>query len=111
MLPPTPPPDFDLDAWQATLDEIERRAPARLALVHFGVADDPERHVRELHERLEQWVDRMAHDPTEEEFAESVRGDLIAVGADLAAYDRAMPFWQSYAGLKRYVEKRGLSKR
>jgi glyoxylase-like metal-dependent hydrolase (beta-lactamase superfamily II) len=111
VLPPTPPPDFDLDAWQATLDEIERRAPARLALVHFGVADDPERHVRELRERLVQWVDRMAHDPTEEEFAESVRGDLIAVGADLAAYDRAMPFWQSYAGLKRYVEKRGLSKR
>ena len=111
VLPPTPPPDFDLDTWQGTLDEIERRAPARLALIHFGVAVDPERHVRELRERLEQWVGRMARDPTEEEFAESVRGDLIEVGADLAAYDRAMPFWQSYAGLKRFVEKRGLSKR
>ena len=111
VLPPTPPPDFDLAAWKGTLDEIERRAPARLALIHFGVANDPERHIQELRERLTEWVDRIAADLTEEEFAESVRGDLIGVGADLAAYDRAMPFWQSYAGLKRYVEKRGLSKR
>src|SRR5437762_12650857 len=34
VLPPTPPPDFDLDAWLGSLDEIERRGPARLALVH-----------------------------------------------------------------------------
>jgi len=46
VLPPTPPPEFDLDAWYRTIDEIEKRAPGRLALVHFGVADDPERHLR-----------------------------------------------------------------
>jgi len=109
VLPPTPPPDFDLAAWQGTIDEIERRAPARLALVHFGVADDPEPHLRELRDRLVRWVDRMTESATEEEFTESVRGDLIAAGADLDAYERAMPFWQSYAGLKRFVEKRGLS--
>ena len=111
VLPPTPPPEFDLSAWQGTLDEIERRAPARLALVHFGVADDPERHLRELRDRLAQWVDRVASGATEGEFSKSIRGDLIAAGADAALYGRAMPFWQSYAGLKRYVEKRGLSER
>src|SRR5947208_3535397 len=37
VLPPTPPPDFDLEAWRVTLDEIERRSPTRLALIHFGV--------------------------------------------------------------------------
>ena len=39
VLPPTPPPDFDLDVWLETIDEIERRRPERLALIHFGVAD------------------------------------------------------------------------
>src|SRR3954449_11087832 len=37
VLPPTPPPEFDLDAWQESLTEIERRDPARLALIHWGV--------------------------------------------------------------------------
>lgn len=111
VVPPTPPPDFDLDAWQHTLDEIERRAPARLALIHFGVADDPERHLGELRERLPQWVDRVATGATDEEFTETVREDLIRARADLGAYEQAMPFWQSFAGLKRYVEKRGLSER
>ena len=37
---PTPPPEIDLDAWERTLDEIERHSPRRLALVHFGVFDD-----------------------------------------------------------------------
>ena len=28
VLPPTPPPEVDLEAWERTLDEIERREPA-----------------------------------------------------------------------------------
>ena len=28
------------------------------------------------------------------------------LGPDREAYEHAMPFWQSYAGLKRYWEKR-----
>ena len=103
VLPPTPPPDFDLDAWLRTLDEIERREPARLALVHFGVAEDVERHLAELRTRLEDWVARTAPGVTEEEFNESVRTD---VDEGLDEYERAMPLWQSYAGVKRYWEKR-----
>jgi glyoxylase-like metal-dependent hydrolase (beta-lactamase superfamily II) len=103
VLPPTPPPDFDLEAWNRTLDEIGRRAPKRLALVHFGVADDPEPHLAELRRRLEDWVGRVDVDVTEAEFSRSVRDDLIAEGErDVEAYERAMPFWQSYEGLKRY---------
>jgi glyoxylase-like metal-dependent hydrolase (beta-lactamase superfamily II) len=103
VLPPTPPPDFDLDAWLRTLDEIERRAPARLALIHFGVADDVSRHLGELRRRLREWVARTERAVTEAEFSESVRSE---VGGELEEYERAMPFWQSYAGLKRYWEKR-----
>jgi glyoxylase-like metal-dependent hydrolase (beta-lactamase superfamily II) len=103
VLPPTPPPEFDLDAWLRTLDAIERRAPERLALIHFGVAGDVARHLGELRRRLREWVDRTERDVTEEEFSESVRSD---VDTGLEEYERAMPFWQSYAGLRRYWEKR-----
>jgi hypothetical protein len=30
-------------------------------------------------------------------------------GGDVETYERAMPFWQSYAGLKRYWEQRRAS--
>ena len=106
VLPPTPPPDFDLDTWLRTLDEIERRQPARLALVHFGVAGDVERHLAELRARLEDWVARTEPGVTEEQFSESVRAD---VDEGLEEYERAMPFWQSYAGLKRYWAKRNVA--
>src|SRR2546423_9775829 len=45
VMPPTPPPDLDVDAWERTIDEMERRAPDRLALIHFGVVDDPAQHL------------------------------------------------------------------
>jgi glyoxylase-like metal-dependent hydrolase (beta-lactamase superfamily II) len=98
VLPPTPPPEFDLDVWLSTIAELERRAPARLALIHFGVADDVGRHLDELRRRLREWV--ALEGVTEEEFAETVGRDVDE------SYDRAMPFWQSYAGLERYWRKR-----
>jgi glyoxylase-like metal-dependent hydrolase (beta-lactamase superfamily II) len=98
VLPPTPPPEFDLDAWLRTIDEIERRTPARLALIHFGVADDVGRHLDELRRRLHEWVSL-------EGVTEEVFGETVGSGLD-ASYALAMPFWQSYAGLRRYWEKR-----
>ena len=41
-LPPTPPPDIDLDAWGRSLDMLEAWAPARLVLTHFGLVAEPE---------------------------------------------------------------------
>jgi glyoxylase-like metal-dependent hydrolase (beta-lactamase superfamily II) len=98
VLPPTPPPEFDLDTWLDALDEIERRQPQRLALVHFGVADDVARHLDELRRRLHEWVALDGVD--EERFSEIVGKDVDEI------YERAMPYWQSYAGLKRYWDKR-----
>jgi len=102
VLPPTPPPEFDLGAWNTTLDALERRAPARLALIHFGVADDVARHLGELRVRLGEWVERVKAGADEDEFEAAAAADL---GADRAAYEQAMPFWQSYAGLERYWQK------
>jgi glyoxylase-like metal-dependent hydrolase (beta-lactamase superfamily II) len=103
VLPPTPPPEVDLEAWADTLDEIERRSPERLALIHFGVAEDPQRHLGELRERLERWSERVRDGVSQDQFEDLAAADL---GADRDVYQQAMPFWQSYAGLKRYWEKR-----
>ena len=103
VLPPTPPPEFELEAWFATLDEVEARDPQRLALIHFDVVDDPKPHLAELRRRLAEWVDVVEAGAGEAEFEEHVRRGL-GDGAD--DYEHAMPFWQSYAGLKRYVERR-----
>jgi len=102
VLPPTPPPEVDLDAWERTIDELEARKPERLALIHFGVFDDVERHLVELRARLREWAERVRDGVSEQQFDEEAARDL---GPDLEAYEQAMPFWQSYAGLKRYWEK------
>jgi glyoxylase-like metal-dependent hydrolase (beta-lactamase superfamily II) len=104
VLAPTPPPEFDLEIWQKTLDEIERRRPERLALIHFGVADDPERHIADLRARLERWTAWVGEGMTRDEFVRRGGEDL---GPDREAYEHAMPLWQSYAGLERYWQQRG----
>jgi glyoxylase-like metal-dependent hydrolase (beta-lactamase superfamily II) len=104
VLPPTPPPDVDLEAWQQTLDEIRRRRPERLALIHFGVFSDVDRHLDELERRLGEWTDRVERGVSEREFVDGALGELDPAAAD--AYAQAMPLEQSYAGLRRYVNKR-----
>ena len=104
VMPPTPPPEIDLEAWEATLDEIERRAPERLALIHFGVASEPAPHLAELRLRLRAWAAIVERGASKEEFVATVRRE---VGEErLPAYEATVPFWQSYAGLKRYWDKR-----
>src|SRR5205809_182966 len=57
VMPPTPPPEVDVELWQQTIAELERRDPERLALIHFGVVDDPQRHLTELRLALYDWAD------------------------------------------------------
>ncbi len=59
----TPPPAFDLDAWQGTLDMLELLDATRLALTHFGVVDKDE-HLKAFRARQDAWVDeiRELHD-------------------------------------------------
>jgi glyoxylase-like metal-dependent hydrolase (beta-lactamase superfamily II) len=103
VLPPTPPPEFDLAAWESTLDELERRDPKRLALIHFGVAGDPREHLAELRGRLQSWTELVGDGAGEEDFGTAAIAEL---GDDAPPYVQAMPLWQSYAGLRRYWDKR-----
>jgi len=103
VMPPTPPPELDLEAWEASLDEIERRAPDRLALIHFGVVSEPAPHLAELRRRLREWGAIVERGAGEEEFVATVRAEM---DEERPAYEAAIPIRQSYAGLKRYWDKR-----
>jgi glyoxylase-like metal-dependent hydrolase (beta-lactamase superfamily II) len=106
VAPPSPPPEFDLGVWNETLEEIERRQPQRLALIHFGIADDPEPHLAQLRRRLAAWAADVAPEP---EWLARREAELAAEANDAGIYERAMPLWQSYAGLSRYWDKTGAS--
>ena len=104
---PTPPPEVDLPAWERSLDELERRAPARLAVTHFGVFEDVERHLAALRETMHAWAERVAHGMDEETFVAAARADVAASDPDeVGAYDRAAPYWQCFLGIERYWRKR-----
>jgi glyoxylase-like metal-dependent hydrolase (beta-lactamase superfamily II) len=106
VLPVSPPPDVDVEGWRRTLDEIERRSPERLALIHFGLFDDVEYHLEQTRQELDTWVERVRSGASEEEFVEAARRDLLDTSDwNAPYYERAAPFWQSYAGLKRWWDK------
>jgi glyoxylase-like metal-dependent hydrolase (beta-lactamase superfamily II) len=102
VCPPTPPPEFDLGAWLNTLDEIGRRQPTRLALIHFGVVDDPQPHVDQLRRRLHEWT---ADESPEADWTARREREWAEESSHPGTYERAMPLWQSYAGLRRYWDK------
>jgi len=104
VLPPTPPPDIDVEAWERTIAEIERRAPARLALTHFGVFEDVERQLAELRERLARWAERVRGGMTQDEFVAAAEVELAH--EDVPTFEHAVPPWQCYLGLRRYWDKR-----
>ena len=103
VIPPTPPPDIDIEEWDETLDEIERRRPDRLALIHFGLFGDVTRHLAELRERLHHDSELVEAGATEDEFVVTSRAHL---GADTSRFEHAVPAWQCYQGLVRYWERR-----
>jgi glyoxylase-like metal-dependent hydrolase (beta-lactamase superfamily II) len=101
--PVAPPPDVDVEAWHQTIDEIERRGPERLALVHFCVVDDVREHLGRLRASLDRWSGWVRDGLTEDEFVAAVAAD---VGEDAERYSVVFSFAMSYAGFKRYFDKR-----
>lgn len=107
VLPPLPPPDVDLEAWERTIAESEQRAPVRLALVHFGVFEDVSEHFERLRDTMRRWADWVGHGMDEPTFAAAALADLAASDPDAAEdYAHVVPFWHCYAGLERYWRKR-----
>jgi glyoxylase-like metal-dependent hydrolase (beta-lactamase superfamily II) len=107
VIPPTPPPDIDLEAWHDSIDRVRAWNPYRLMTTHFDAYDDVERHLGELAARLDEWAE-WAREEDEESFAASTRRAIADAGGAkfLPAYTQAGPPDQLYAGLRRYWRKR-----
>ena len=105
ILPPTPPPDIDVEAWHASIEQIAAWEPAALAITHFGTfADDVPRHLAVLHEELDRWA-QVARRTDEAGFEAEIRAALA--GSDQEqGYLKAMPPDTLYGGLARYWKKR-----
>jgi glyoxylase-like metal-dependent hydrolase (beta-lactamase superfamily II) len=107
LLPPTPPPDVDLEAWSASLDAIEAWEPATLAITHFGDYGDVAAHLERMRAALAQCGER-ARTTDREGYAEGLRAAYRdALGPEgAAAFAQAMPPDDQWLGLDRYWSRR-----
>jgi len=107
VLPPTPPPDIDLEAWERSLGLIEEWRPSSLGLTHFGAIDDPTAHIEEVRRRLRELGER-ARELSEADYARRIREEITASmdGAEAESLLQAVPPEQQWAGLSRYWRKR-----
>ena len=107
VLPPTPPPDIDLEAWNRSLDAILDWSPTSLALTHFDAVEDPAPHIELVRQRLREQAER-ARTMNAAEFERTLRDEVEArVGPEAhGALLQAVPPEQQWAGLHRYLERR-----
>jgi glyoxylase-like metal-dependent hydrolase (beta-lactamase superfamily II) len=109
VIPPTPPPDIDVDAWHRSIELVAAWRPERVAVTHFGAFEDVDAHLEDLARRLDAWA-AVARDGGRDAFIARV-GEEIGRGsgddlATAAAFAQATPVEQQYAGLERYWRKR-----
>ncbi len=104
VLPISPPPDIDLEAWFASIDAVAQHAPERLALTHFGVATDVNWHLQRLRETLTSWGEWVGGGMERDAFVALARPQAGDDAAKL--YDPVDQFGQSWQGLRRYWDKR-----
>ncbi len=106
-IPPTPPPDIDVEAWRESIAIVRAWRPARLAVTHFGSSDDVDRQLDELESRLDAWS-QLARDSDRDTFEAVVREEIERqVSPEAAgAYEQASPVEFLYGGYERYWAKR-----
>lgn len=118
VVPPCPPPDINVEDWQASIAILKAEQSNSLYLTHFGKVTSTKSHLNELEQRLLEWANWMKphfenNTPQEvivPQFQAYVRQALKAAGiteaADLERYEKANPSWMSVAGLMRYWKKK-----
>ncbi|HEY1688696.1 MAG TPA: MBL fold metallo-hydrolase [Solirubrobacteraceae bacterium] len=106
VVAPTPPPDIDPPAWRASLDTIEAWNPNAIVATHFGRYEDVAEHLRQMRRSLDA-MERLARTHDQEQFVAELAKEFAAPagGSAATAFQQAMPAEQSYAGLRRYIEK------
>jgi glyoxylase-like metal-dependent hydrolase (beta-lactamase superfamily II) len=116
VLPATPPPDIDLEAWQDSTRRILAWHPDVLFLTHFGPHRSPRVHFNELWTRIDAWNHRIKGQletpgtdaEREVEFGNEVMDQLIRATnpTEAYAYASAGRFDFSWRGLARYWRKK-----
>lgn len=116
VLPPTPPPDINLEIWEQSLRTIESWRPETLFLTHFGPHGAASAHIAELRDHLAVAGDlvrqSLARDETDAQreiwFAEALRRELRRRLGDAEgrSYEIAGRLDLSWRGLARYWRKK-----
>jgi glyoxylase-like metal-dependent hydrolase (beta-lactamase superfamily II) len=117
VMPPTPPPDIDLEAWRASEQKILAWDPDTLFLTHFGPYHGARQHFQAMFENIEGWsrIARrlladasLSDDERQRRFIEETFLDLRRqVGeTEAAGYTKAGGLNYSWQGLARYWKKR-----
>jgi glyoxylase-like metal-dependent hydrolase (beta-lactamase superfamily II) len=103
VMPPTPPPDIDLDAWRASLEVLAEWDPSRVAITHFGAFDDVGAHLDALRAGLARWGD-LARDADADTYAAEIVAHVRRHADEQTAqeYFQAMPPETLWSGLDRY---------
>jgi glyoxylase-like metal-dependent hydrolase (beta-lactamase superfamily II) len=111
VVPPTPPPDIDVEAWLDSIDLVESWRPRRLGLTHFGAVEEPAEHLAKVRERLREEAEQARQLP--EDAYEARHRDLVAERADSEQVAerllQAVPPEYQWRGLDRYWRKRAES--
>jgi len=112
VVPPTPPPDIDIEAWFDSLAIVEGWDPELLALTHFGPVEEPAAHLEIVRERLREEADLARQLPEAEYEADlqrRIRERLAAEGHGEETVEellQAVPTAYQWGGLDRYWRKR-----
>ena len=117
VLPPTPPPDIDIELWRASVARIERWNPGTLFLTHFGPVEAVRPHLARLLDHLDVTAalvrDSLQGPGSDDErslaFGDDLRRELRRrmPEAQVSAYESAAPFHLLWLGLARYWRKKG----
>ena len=106
-IPPTPPPDIDVEAWERSLDAVAEWEPRRLCLTHFGTTEEPSAQLDRVRERL-RWLAGLARDGDREAFMRRIAAVVDEVADEDVAlrHRQAAPPEQLWLGMERYWRKR-----
>ncbi|HEV7399590.1 MAG TPA: MBL fold metallo-hydrolase [Solirubrobacterales bacterium] len=107
VVPPTPPPDIDIETWLDSIAIVESWRPERLALTHFGAIEDPAGHLEIVRKRLREEAG-LAREFSEEDYERHHRAMVAKSLGPEAAEEllQAVPPQYQWRGLNRYWEKR-----
>lgn len=107
-VPPTPPPDIDVETWEDSIGIVEAWRPQRLAVTHFGAIEEPAAHLAEVRERLREEA-QLARELDEAAY-EARHRERVAAAAEneeaAAELIQCVPPEYQWRGLDRYWRKR-----